>query len=255
MNIFKHNNNTLYLGNYKNLDFNGEKIDLIVTSPPYNIGSSGNAKIGGRKIGGYDAKNFRSIQDYKDNLPELEYQETQKDFLRWGMSNLKVGGCIAYNVKNRHKNGRIISPTEWLIPLCNEGVLEIQEQITWDRGSTHNHEKSFLYPIDELIFILKHTGSKISHFKNQDFPGGKNKGCSSVWRIPRDCKNKHNAAFPLSFAEQLIRLYSNEGDLVCDPYSGSGTTMLASHNLDRKFIGSELMRKHFNMTKKRLLEL
>lgn len=79
----------------------------------------------------------------------------------------------------------------------------------------------------------------------------------NVWDIPTEKKNKtgHPAVFPLKLASDLITSWSNEDDVILDPFMGSGTTGLACKELGRRFIGIELNKEYFKNTKKRLLEI
>ena len=63
---------------------------------------------------------------------------------------------------------------------------------------------------------------------------------------------KHPAMFPLALAQDQIKSWSNESDVVLDPFMGSGTTGVACVNLNRNFIGIELNEEYFNMSKERI---
>ena len=229
-----------------------KNVRLILTSPPYNIGSGGKRSDGMRRKGKYDAKSFSGINSYSDSYPEDEYQKSQEKFLRWAIQRLKPDGVIAYVHKNRHKSRNLITPYSWILPLVNEGVLKIYEEIVWNRGSTHNHDKNYLYPITERIYILCKPDAK-PFFNNYD-PDERNSGMSDVWTVLRERSKFHDAAFPLELAQRLIRCYSKAGELVMDPYSGSGTTFIASLILKRRFVGSELSPSHFCNSKERILK-
>jgi DNA modification methylase len=241
----------LFQGNFlKTLD-SVKNVRLILTSPPYNIGSGGARVDGMRRKGQFDRKSFSGINSYADNLPEDEYQESQMDFLRWAVERLKPDGVIAYVHKNRHKSRNLITPYSWFLPLVEEGVLKVYEEIVWDRTSTHNHDKNYLFPVTERIYILSKPDAK-PFFRNFD-PDGVHKGMSDVWRINRVKNNFHDAAFPLELATRIVSCYSKPRELVMDPYSGSGTTFLAAHSLKRRFVGSELSASHFRKSKSRIL--
>jgi len=229
-------------------------VNLFITSPPYNIGSKSEKRLTNRKYGGYDAKSWQSITGYEDSLPEDEYQEQQIDFLLWCEERLAPGGAIVYNHKNRHVKGQLITPYQWLLRL--QSKLVIHDEIVWDRGSTHNHAPSFTYPESERIYVLKRPKEKI-YFRNQEFfwsPRGL-KGCGDVWQINPAKGNEHNAPFPLHMAQHCVRLFSRPGDLVCDPYLGSGTSALAAALENRAFIGSERVPEYFDLARKRLRKL
>lgn len=251
MKVFTEAGCTLHHGNFRDhIEVDGT-VDLIVTSPPYNIGSKSPARLGGRKAGGYDAKSWGAIENYPDALPEDEYQKSQHDFLLWCARLLKPNGVIAYNHKLRHKEGRVISPTRWF---PSESKLVIHDEIVWDRGSTHNHCPSFTYPQSERIYILKRPGASI-YFKNQDFfwkAEDRLASVGDVWRIPPNYREAdHDAPFPLNLARHCIRLWCPPEGKVCDPYSGAGTTMIASRIEGRRFIGTELMEKYFDLSVRR----
>lgn len=244
------NQGTLFLGDYqKTLGFVND-VRLIVTSPPYNIGAAGARVDGLRKFGKYDSKSFSGINSYKDDLPEDIYQGQQSDFLLWLLSKLVPNGVIAYVHKNRHKKKRLITPYEWILPLVTANKIKVYEEIVWNRGSTHNHDKNYLYPETERIFILCEPQA-VPFFQNFD-PEGKHKGMSDVWAVSRARSSNHDAAFPVSLVERLILCYSKPGELVMDPYSGSGTTFLAAIKHKRRFVGSELSIKHFKNASKRI---
>lgn len=77
---------------------------------------------------------------------------------------------------------------------------------------------------------------------------------TQVWKFQRDCltSNLHPTQKPLLLIEQLVKTFSNEGDLVLDNCMGSGTTAVACINTNRKFIGIELDNNYFNIAKERL---
>lgn len=75
----------------------------------------------------------------------------------------------------------------------------------------------------------------------------------NVWDIPTSTKNTiHTAAFPLKLARDHILTWSNKGDLVFDPFLGSGTTVIAALELGRNFIGCELNKDYYNESIKRI---
>ena len=243
----------LRLGEFASVLDDIHDVDLVLTSPPYNIGTKCPKKITKRKSGGYDSKSWGSIEGYPDALPEGEYQEQQKIFLEWCLSRLSPNGVIVYNHKVRHSGGRMIVPEKWILPLEQEGKLVMWDQIIWDRGSTHNHCPSYVCLQSERLYVLCRPGVK-PYFRNHDFywKVSGNKDVGDVWNIPPDKSNPHNAPFPERLARQIVRMWSKPGSLVVDPYSGSGTTMLACVRENRRFVGSERLRKYFDQASIRI---
>lgn len=75
----------------------------------------------------------------------------------------------------------------------------------------------------------------------------------NVWRQPKDMAHLgHPAPFPLALACDHVRSWSNEGDLVMDPFSGSGTTAVACARLGRDFVGFEISGEYNEMARRRL---
>lgn len=76
---------------------------------------------------------------------------------------------------------------------------------------------------------------------------------TNVLHLPTECNNKsHAAAFPSALPSWFIELFSNEGDLVLDPFAGSGTTLLAARALNRSFCGIELKDEYFELAQSNL---
>ncbi len=235
----------LYCGDYSTT-LDKFTANLICTSPPYNIGSKCPASTGKRskQAGTYDPKSYRGIREYPDSLPEDQYQESQVCFLSWCANHLAEGGILAYNHKPRRKDGRLIHPLEWLSRVSQ---LTLMEEIIWDRGSTHNHSTGLMWPHTERIYVLRRTIDKyhLNNTRDLDFR-------SDVWRIPRSPVNGHNAPFPDALARAIVRAWSRPGQLVIDPYMGSGTTGLAAIALGRSFAGSELIEAYYQLSCKRM---
>lgn len=80
-----------------------------------------------------------------------------------------------------------------------------------------------------------------------------------VWQFNcegRDIRDKelHPATFPISLARKVIELFTHKGELVLDPFVGSGTTLLAAQDLDRNAVGFDLQEKYLNLARSRLAQ-
>ncbi len=235
------------LGNYCKV-LQKHKGDLILTSPPYNIGSQSPAKTGTRNAIAklYDAKSYRGIREYPDSMPENEYQESQIKFLRWAAKHLNENGVVVYNHKPRRKNNQLIHPMTWFMKVPQ---LTLIEEIIWDRGSTHNHSNRMMWQQTERLYIFRRTDSGYP-LHNTD----KLNYRSDIWRLNRAKINGHNAPFPLDLAINCIETWSNKGSTVLDPYTGSGTTAIAAYKTDRNFFGSEIIPEYYEQATKRLMD-
>ena len=156
----------LRLGSYADvLADQVDSIDLIFTSPPYNIGSKAPRQDGRRSSGKYDPKSYGGITGYSDSLPEDEYQQQQIDFLRWCVTALKEDGVLVYNHKPRRKNGVMIHPMQWLLAVPD---LVLMEEIIWDRRSTHNHANKLFWPTTERLYVFQESRGSLplpEHFR------------------------------------------------------------------------------------------
>ena len=77
--------------------------------------------------------------------------------------------------------------------------------------------------------------------------------CTTVIHLPVEGDNTgHSAAFPVAIPRWFIRLFTKEGDIVLDPFFGSGTTGVAARQIGRAYIGIEMLEDHINISKKRL---
>lgn len=217
---------SLWEGDAGKLDFiESETIDLIVTSPPYNIGPKGG---NGRVLwGGVE------YSDHSDVMLENKYQEWQVGILDELWRVVKPGGSLFYNHKVRNRKGEGIHPIEWIL----KSKWVFRQQITWDRGSTHNKEMSYFWPEDELIFWLTKGTDGI-------YLSSEGARMSTVWEFKFELNTDHPAPFPKTLPAQCIRAASREGDVVLDPFGGSMTTCHAARELKRKSIGVDISKTY-----------
>ena len=210
-------------------------IDCIVTSPPYNKGGrSDDTKEYGetwvRKIY-YDK--------YNDDLPEEDYVSWQIQVINECTRVLKPTGSLFYNHKIRRWDNKGHFPN-WVF----DTNANFYQMIVWDRGSACDVNPNYLYPSTELIFWL-----------TKDKPNVYRKNClmqNEIWKITPTNSKLHPATFPDSLVENCLKLTTERGDVVLDPFMGSGTTGIVSTKLQRDFIGIELSENYFEMSKSRI---
>jgi DNA modification methylase len=78
---------------------------------------------------------------------------------------------------------------------------------------------------------------------------------TNVLHLATECSNrKHSAAFPESLPEWFIKLFTKEGDVVLDPFLGSGTTAVVAKRMQRKYVGVELLDENIEVSEERLLD-
>ena len=203
-------------------------VDLTITSPPYNLGEKHHT---GNKI-------FNAYDEYKDNLPEEDYQKMQIEVLQEIFRVTKEGGSLMYNHKNRINDGKQITPYEWLL----KTNWTLKQEIVWFNGS-QNFDKCRFYPMTERIYWLsKGTSTNFVNVINQH---------DLLKDTPEGTDKEHKRAFPLKLAQRFIMCFP-DADLIFDPYSGSGTTAIASIKENRNFIGCEISKKYYEASLKRI---
>ncbi|MBP5424034.1 MAG: site-specific DNA-methyltransferase [Paludibacteraceae bacterium] len=219
-------------------DIEDNSIDLIVTSPPYNKGYYvGNHSVGANTI---SIKTSNIVYgDFKDNLEPEEYERQQRELLTECLRVIKPTGSIFYNHCDVLYKKRTVHP-KWVYD------YPLHQIIVWDRNGTMKLETSYFLPITEYVFwIQKGDGSPVK-FNRQNAMFN-----SCIWKMQPDKANKFPAPFPIDLPLNCILTCTDEGDLVLDPYSGSGTTALACNQTGRNFIGFELNPDYVKMAEER----
>jgi len=211
-------------------------IDLIITSPPYNLGKqhhTGNNR-------------FKSYEEYDDNMPEALYQQWQIEILNECYRVLKQDGSMWYNHKNRIKDGIQITPYEWI--LKSKFAHLVKQEIVWFNRS-QNFDKIRFYPMTERVYwLVKDPKTKmfnaINHhdvFDAKDWP-------------PVGTKGKFKRAFPEKMVEDIISCFPNT-QIVLDIFSGSGTTCAVAKRMGKQYIGFELSKEYCQMAEERIEQI
>ena len=211
----------------------GNKADLTFTSPPYNANTkAGQGDIFNKK------KHVKLYSDgYSDNLESSEY-------VKFAMSVLNncflfTDGHIFWNV-SYNANSRF----EYIQQVQNH-IQFLIEQICWKKSSTIPFKGSLMRDW-EPIYVFSTNGSMLGLDYVQ----------SNHWEInnTNSQQDNHKACFPIELPSKAIRL-NQSYKRVFDPFMGSGSTMVAAHQLDRKCYGMELDPKYCQVIVDRMLKL
>jgi site-specific DNA-methyltransferase (adenine-specific) len=245
-------------------------IDLVVTSPPYNVNIT------------YDV--------HKDDLPMDEYYEWTKDWLKEAFRVLKDDGRIAANVPNelnvQERGGRILFVAEFWMMMKEvgfkfSGLVDLTEdsphrvrQTAW--GSWMSASAPYVYnPKECIILAYKKTNKKLTKGESQwkgvptdiEQPDGsiKNKMVYQDedkkefmnlvfgrWEYFADTRSLTKATFSMDIPSKAIKILTYKNDIVLDPFMGSGTSAFAAELLDRRWLGIELSPDYTEIARKRV---
>jgi modification methylase len=202
-----------------------ESIDLMVTSPPYNLkNSTGNGMKAGTKTGRWANNPLQNgYAHHSDEMPHDKYVEWQRACLTEVMRLLKDDGAIFYNHKRRVQGG-IMQDRDDIV-----NGFPVRQIIIWKRAGGFNFNPGYFVPSYEVIYLICKPKFKLAPKKN---------GYTDVWEFPQEMKNKHPAPFPVGLPHRCIE--STTAQVILDPFSGSGTTALVAKQLGRNYIGIDI---------------
>lgn len=213
-------------------------IDMVFTSPPYNMGMSGGRKVGKESKRWQSWKNAplaKGYASYDDALDHAEYIKWQKDFLLACWRLIPDNGAIFYNHKPRSQLKVLQTPLD-----LNPG-LPLRQIVVWDRGSGFNPNDGFCTPTHEWIMIYAKPDFKFQFVRPRS---------SDIWRIAPERGNPHPAPFPVALPLKAIE--NTSAGIILDPFMGSGSTGVAALQCGRKFVGIELDAGYTEMARARL---
>jgi adenine-specific DNA-methyltransferase len=229
-----------------------ESMQLIVTSPPYNIG-----------------------KEYEKKLKLKAYIDQQAAVIRQCVRTLSPHGSICWQVGNYVNNGSIIPLDSVLYPIFTDLGLKMRNRIIWhfehglhcSKRFSGRYEtimwftksKEYVFNLDPIRIPQKYPGKK--YFKGPKAgkyscnPLGKNPG--DLWVIPNVKSNhvektEHPCQFPVELIERLVLSMTNEDDWVFDPFLGTGTTIVAAIRHKRRGAGAETVEKYVDVAHDRI---
>lgn len=223
-------------------------IQLVVTSPPYNA-----SKV------------------YDDDLSLKEYLDMLQDVFSECYRVLSPGGRMVVNVANLGRKPYIPLSTYINNIMLNLGFL-MRGEIVWDKsasagsscawGSFQSASNPCLRDIHEYLLVFskgdyklprskkERENGRIDTIQKQEFVDH----TKSIWRFPteRASRVNHPAPFPVELPRRCIEMYSFTGDVVLDPFNGSGTTCVAAKQTGRSYIGIDLSDEYCQIANERL---
>ncbi|MGB4413295.1 MAG: site-specific DNA-methyltransferase [Paludibacter sp.] len=212
-------------------------IDLVVTSPPYNLkNSTGNGMKSCTTSGKWAGAALQNGYTHHDDcMPHEEYVKWQRDCLAEMFRLLKDDGAIFYNHKWRVQDG-LLQDRQDII-----SGLPVRQIIIWRRKGGINFNPGYFLPTYEVIYLIAKPNFKLAPKAN---------AFGDVWEFTQEMKNEHPAPFPVALIDRIIG--STTGKIVLDPFMGSGTTAIVAMGLNRNYIGIELSPDYCKLAEKRI---
>ncbi len=228
------------------------RVQLVATSPPYNIG-----------------------KEYETRLELETYLEQQARVIRECVRTLSPTGSICWQVGNYVDRGAIIPLDTVLYPIFTDLGLKMRNRIIWHFEHGLHCSRRFSGRYETVIWFTK-SGDYTFHLDSvrvpQKYPGkkyfkgpkagqpscnplGKNPG--DLWVIPNVKSNhvektEHPCQFPVELIERLVLSMTNKDDWVLDPFLGTGTTVIAAIRHDRRGVGAETVPKYVELARERI---
>lgn len=197
----------------------GVKIDSIITDPPYGMSFQSN----------FRNEKYKKIKN-DDCLDWLEALVDKSYALAKDNSAHYV--FCSFHFIDKFKQ-------------AFEQKFKIKNILVWEKNNTSmgDLKGDFAPKVEFILFLQK--GRRLINGKRDP----------NIFKFNRTGNKNHPTEKPVDLMEYLIKKFTDEGDIVLDPFMGSGATGIACKNLNRKFIGIELDENYFNIAKKRIEEL
>ena len=218
-------------------------VALAFTSPPYNVG-----------------------KDYDDDMGLYEYLDLIKEVGQDVYRVLRPGGRYVINIANLGRKPYIPMHMFFYNIHIGGGFLPMGE-IIWQKakgangscawGSWMSAKSPRLRDIHEYLLVFAKQDYSRPDKGESDIKGDEfMEATLSVWEIPPESAKRvgHPAPFPVALAERVIKLYSYVGDVVLDPFVGSGSTCVAAANINRLYVGYDISDEYCDIAEKRIID-
>jgi DNA modification methylase len=241
----------IYRGDGRNMkEVRDGRVSLIVCSPPYNV--------------------RKPYSNHDDDMPLDEYKKLLLDVWRECKRVLRPGGRLCVNVAGVWRQPYL--PLHSIIweQLVDQLKFQMRGEIIWNKGASVGVSTawgSFASPsnptlrdVHEYVLVFSKDGEFKLENQTNETPDIRNiefvEWTRSVWDMPTESAKRvgHPAPFPEELPRRLILLYTFPGDIVLDPFAGSGSTCLAAYHTKRRYVGYDVDGGYVRVARKRLRE-
>ncbi|MDR0291180.1 MAG: site-specific DNA-methyltransferase [Elusimicrobium sp.] len=214
-------------------------IDIVVTSPPYNLkNSTGNGMKDPRGGKWKNAALCKGYLDHEDCMPHDEYVKWQRDCLTEMFRIIPENGAVFYNHKWRVQDGLLQDRHDIVYD------FPVRQIIIWKRNGGINFNAGYFLPTYEVIYLIVKKNFKLAPKAN---------AFGDVWEFGQELNNPHPAPFPVNLISRIIS--STNAKIVLDPFMGSGTTAIAAKINNRQYVGIEISKAYVQLAEKRISEI
>lgn len=230
----------------KNKDIENNSIDLIVTSPPYNVQIDYNL--------------------HNDKTSYKEYLDFTRKWLKKCLELIKEDGRFCLNIPLDKNKGGQQSVYADITTIAKKVGWKYHSTIIWNEqnisrrtawGSWLSASAPYVIaPVETIVILYKNRWKKLSGSGKSDITKEEfMEWTNGVWTFSGESKKRvgHPAPFPVELPKRCIKLFSFVGDTVLDPFLGSGSTLIACALLNRKGIGVDIDETYCDLAKKRLI--
>tara|TARA_B100001564_G_scaffold221013_1_gene186219 strand:- start:7044 stop:8000 length:957 start_codon:yes stop_codon:yes gene_type:complete len=240
--------NSIIVGDSRNLDLPDNCVHLVVTSPPYN-----------------------ASKEYDEDLSLAEYLDLLYGVFAECYRVLAPGGRMVINVANLGRKPYIPLSSHINVMMTEIGFL-MRGEIIWDKsasagsscawGSFQSASNPCLRDVHEYLLVFSKGDYKLKRDKKERAEGRIDtiprddfiKHTKSIWSFPteRASRVNHPAPFPVELPKRCIEMYSFVGDVVLDPFNGSGSTCVAAKATGRTYVGVDLSPDYCEIAEQRI---
>ncbi len=205
-------------------------IDCVITSPPYNVGKNNMTE--------------HKYKEHQDSMTQDEYYKWTKNILN---ELLRTSHTIFYNFQMLSDNKRTF------LKIFGEYSDKIKDIIIWNKNTAAPAiEPGVMTSKFEFIMILSDDEPEKRKFHKANFRGTFPNVIEGGNASGNKFADIHKATFPQYLPDKIIANFTNEGDIIFDPFMGIGTTAMSALQLKRNYIGCEISKEYCDIAEQRI---